>query len=59
MKKALTFLLLALTPAIAAEAPVYDLGPPVAKIGAELKPHERIDELVLTQLTELGLKPVI
>lgn len=57
MKKALTFLLLALTPAIAAEAPVYDLGPPVAKIGAELKPHERIDELVLTQLTELGLKP--
>lgn len=40
-----------------AETGIYEMGPPVAKSGENLKPHERVDALVLGRLGELGIKP--
>jgi len=40
-----------------AETGIYEMGPPVAKSGENLKPHERVDALVLGRLDELGIKP--
>lgn len=39
------------------ERGIYELGPPVPKSGTSLKPHERVDELVLGKLAERGLNP--
>lgn len=35
---------------------IYELGPPVPKSGASLKPHERVDDLVFSRQDELGIK---
>ncbi len=41
----------------AAETGIYEIGPPIPKTGDNLKPHEQVDALVFSRLSELGLKP--
>lgn len=57
-RSAVIFMLFAFAASVSAkEADLYDLGPPVPKSGANLKPHEQVDALVFARLAELNLKP--
>lgn len=55
--KTMALLLAFAATAVANESAFYEAGPPVPKSGPELKPHERVDELVFARLAELNLKP--
>lgn len=56
MKTILLLWALTVSALSAEENCVYELGPPVPKSGASLKPHERVDELVFIRQDELGIK---
>ena len=56
MKTILLLWALTVSALSAEENSVYELGPPVPKSGASLKPHERVDELVFSRQDELGIK---
>jgi hypothetical protein len=56
MKTILLLWALTVSTLSAEENSVYELGPPVPKSGASLKPHERVDELVFSRQDELGIK---
>jgi len=56
MKTILLLWALTVSALSADECGVYELGPTVPKSGANLKPHERLDELVFSHQAELGIK---